>query len=151
MFLHQPSGLYLTLNRAYDPTTGRWLSRDPAGELANPRLNPYAYANDNPVNLVDPLGLISGGAIAAGAPPPSVPNPNLGHGKNSGCRASPPLDIIPMKAPFTCAGPNSDCQKINPKTKSPGVFKDLDNPGYRLCPSCFGKSFGRPGTGEDTE
>jgi RHS repeat-associated protein len=32
MFLHQPSGLYLTLFRAYDPYSGRWLSRDPAGE-----------------------------------------------------------------------------------------------------------------------
>ncbi len=29
MFLHQASGLYLTQYRAYDPFSGRWLSRDP--------------------------------------------------------------------------------------------------------------------------
>jgi uncharacterized protein RhaS with RHS repeats len=36
MYMHQPSGLYLTragdgisTGRPYDPSTGRWLSRDP--------------------------------------------------------------------------------------------------------------------------
>ncbi|WP_159458820.1 RHS repeat-associated core domain-containing protein [Pseudomonas citronellolis] len=29
---HQASGLYLALYRAYDPESGRWLSRDPIGE-----------------------------------------------------------------------------------------------------------------------
>jgi RHS repeat-associated protein len=33
MYMHQASGLYLTDYRAYDPTTGRWLSRDPDGEI----------------------------------------------------------------------------------------------------------------------
>jgi RHS repeat-associated protein len=34
MFRHVESGLYLTQYRAYDPVVGRWLSRDPAGELS---------------------------------------------------------------------------------------------------------------------
>ncbi len=55
MFLHQASGLYLTENRAYDPYTGRWLSRDPAGEPGG--LNLYGYVNDGPINGVDPSGL----------------------------------------------------------------------------------------------
>jgi RHS repeat-associated protein len=57
MFSHQASGLYLTLNRAYDPYSGRWLSRDPAGEQVISSTNLYAYVGDNPVNLTDANGL----------------------------------------------------------------------------------------------
>jgi RHS repeat-associated protein len=52
---HQQSGLYLTLYRAYDPETGRWISRDPIAERGG--LNIYAYVMNDPINLVDPLGL----------------------------------------------------------------------------------------------
>jgi RHS repeat-associated protein len=55
LFNHQPSGLNLTLYRAYDPVAGRWLSRDPIGEDSVGNL--YPYASLNPVNLTDPLGL----------------------------------------------------------------------------------------------
>jgi RHS repeat-associated protein len=59
MFLHQPvtsiPPLYLTISRAYDPYTGRWLSRDPDGEDGG--INLYGYAADAPVNETDPLGL----------------------------------------------------------------------------------------------
>ncbi|GHU14001.1 hypothetical protein AGMMS50225_24990 [Betaproteobacteria bacterium] len=41
MQYHQPSGLYLTKYRAYDPRTGRWLSRYPIGEAGG--LNLYGY------------------------------------------------------------------------------------------------------------
>ena len=33
MFYNADSGLYLTQYRAYDPVAGRWLSRDPIGEM----------------------------------------------------------------------------------------------------------------------
>ena len=55
LFYHAQSGLYLTHYRVYDPVTARWLSRDPIGEMGG--VNLYAYAYDNPVGLVDPLGL----------------------------------------------------------------------------------------------
>jgi RHS repeat-associated protein len=55
MFYEQNSGLYLTRYRVYDPSTGRWLSRDPLGESAG--LNLYAYVGGNPVSLYDPKGL----------------------------------------------------------------------------------------------
>ncbi|GHU24262.1 hypothetical protein AGMMS50243_27130 [Betaproteobacteria bacterium] len=59
MQYHQPSGLYLTKYRAYDPRTGRWLSRDPIGEAGG--LNLYGYVGGNPVSFVDPLGLAKDG------------------------------------------------------------------------------------------
>jgi RHS repeat-associated protein len=54
MFIHSQSGLYLTLNRAYDPYSGRWLSRDPIGESGG--INLYGYAGQEPVNRTDPSG-----------------------------------------------------------------------------------------------
>jgi RHS repeat-associated protein len=35
MFYNADSGLYLTQYRAYDPVSGRWLSRYPIGELGD--------------------------------------------------------------------------------------------------------------------
>lgn len=69
-YFHAPSGLHLTLFRAYDAQTARWLSRDPLGEEAG--MNLYAYVGGDPVNGVDPLGLrtwavgVSGGGYALG-------------------------------------------------------------------------------------
>jgi hypothetical protein len=41
MFYNVDSGLYLTRCRAYDPVSGRWLSRDPDGEQIMPiEINP---------------------------------------------------------------------------------------------------------------
>ncbi|MFZ5532346.1 MAG: RHS repeat-associated core domain-containing protein [Pseudomonadota bacterium] len=55
MFRHADSGLYLTHYRAYSPIHGRWLSRDPIGELGG--INLYAYVGGNPLRYTDPLGL----------------------------------------------------------------------------------------------
>ena len=48
--VHGPSGLSMTLYRAYDPTLGRWLSEDPLNE-DSPTL--YAYARNNPLSFID--------------------------------------------------------------------------------------------------
>ena len=58
------SGLYDFPARELPPTQGRWLSPDPLGvgaiKLTNPQsLNRYAYVN-NPLRLVDPLGMDGG-------------------------------------------------------------------------------------------
>jgi len=55
------TGLIYLRNRYYDPDLGRFISKDPQfGNPFNPQsLNPYVYANNNPINYVDPLGLKS--------------------------------------------------------------------------------------------
>ena len=63
--------------RFYSPAMGRWLNRDPLGELGG--LNLYGFVQNDPVNIFDPYGLESywdnvfndvaaanGGAIPAG-------------------------------------------------------------------------------------
>jgi RHS repeat-associated protein len=54
-YAHAPSGLVLALYRAYDPTTGRWISEDPIGLQGG--MNMYAYVGGNPIARMDPLGL----------------------------------------------------------------------------------------------
>ena len=59
--------LYYNRYRDYDPTTGRYIQGDPIGlEGGN---NPYVYAEANPINRVDPLGLQISGP-ASSLPPP---------------------------------------------------------------------------------
>jgi RHS repeat-associated protein len=65
MHYHAPSGLYLTKYRAYDPQSGRWLSRDPIEEAGG--INLYAYVEGNPVSFVDPLGLFVTGTYDVAA------------------------------------------------------------------------------------
>ncbi len=60
-YFHQPSGLNLSLNRAYSPTLGRWISRDPLKNAETSQgANLYAYVANDPLNSADPLGLCPG-------------------------------------------------------------------------------------------
>ena len=52
------TGLHYNYFRTYDPSTGRYLKNDPIGLRGG--LNTYEYATQNPVKLVDPLGLFPG-------------------------------------------------------------------------------------------
>jgi RHS repeat-associated protein len=49
------TGLIYYRARYYDPSTGRFVSRDPIGLRGG--INQYSYVGNNPVNLIDPLGL----------------------------------------------------------------------------------------------
>ena len=51
------TGLYNFRARWYDPETGRWLSNDPIGISGG--LNQYVFCANNPVNFIDPLGLLT--------------------------------------------------------------------------------------------
>jgi len=50
------TGLHYNHHRYYDPDLGRYLSPDPLGLAAGP--NPYVYAGNDPVNHIDPTGLL---------------------------------------------------------------------------------------------
>jgi len=70
-YTDQESGFQYLRARYYDPTTAQFLTRDPLGAVTG---TPYAYAANNPVNLVDPTGDIPiilagfiGGALFGGA------------------------------------------------------------------------------------
>jgi RHS repeat-associated protein len=86
LYRHSASGLIMAVHRFYDPDLGRWLSRDPIGELGNLDLgvhnrrswispgsldnlaqndpmgfgaadvNLYRYVHNNPLNGIDPMG-----------------------------------------------------------------------------------------------
>ena len=46
--------------RWYDPVTGRFTQQDSLETLADPtRANRYEYAASNPLNYIDPTGLIT--------------------------------------------------------------------------------------------
>src|SRR5690606_12716176 len=49
------TGLHYNIHRYFDPATSRYLTPDPIGQLGG--LNLYAFANGDPINFVDPLGL----------------------------------------------------------------------------------------------
>ncbi|TDT42046.1 RHS repeat-associated protein [Streptomyces sp. BK208] len=53
-----PTGLYHLGNRYYDPQLARFTQPDPSGQ----EKNPYLYAEGDPVNRIDPGGLLSGTA-----------------------------------------------------------------------------------------
>lgn len=55
----EETGLIFLRNRYYDPETGRFISPDfILGNLQDPQsLNPYVFVRNNPLSLVDPLGL----------------------------------------------------------------------------------------------
>ncbi|MGC9208140.1 RHS repeat domain-containing protein, partial [Acidithiobacillus sp.] len=55
LFYHEASGLYLAVFRVYDTGAGRWMSRDPVNlTIAD---NAYMYADSDPANFSDSVGL----------------------------------------------------------------------------------------------
>jgi RHS repeat-associated protein len=66
----EADGLVFLRARYYDPGIGRFISRDPIGYIAG--TNVYVYVKNDPVNYVDPFGLL-GYSPWPGHPPLSFP------------------------------------------------------------------------------
>jgi RHS repeat-associated protein len=60
------AGLYHMRARYYDPSTARFLSRDPMRSLEPQEINPYQYARNSPTTRIDPNGRDSYG-VSVGA------------------------------------------------------------------------------------
>ena len=64
-----PTELQYLRARYYDPTTGRFLSRDPLSAGDPTGHHPYGYATNNPANASDPSGLTIYNVYASGPCP----------------------------------------------------------------------------------
>jgi len=58
-YFDQETGLSYNANRDYDPTSARYIESDPNG-LFGDQSSTYAYAGNDPLDLIDPLGQASG-------------------------------------------------------------------------------------------
>lgn len=58
------SGLYYMRARYYNPVSQRFISPDPTGLAAG--INRFAYVDNSPLNMTDPMGLVGGAAFAGG-------------------------------------------------------------------------------------
>ena len=59
----EPSGLYYYRARMYSPTLGRFMQPDPIGYQGGVHL--YAYVGNDPLNRIDPSGLMASDLFAA--------------------------------------------------------------------------------------
>ncbi len=66
------TGLYYVKARYYSPNLGRFLQSDPVGFRGG--MNLYAYVGNDPINLIDPMGMTPDGSNMT---IPSVPLQNL--------------------------------------------------------------------------
>jgi RHS repeat-associated protein len=60
-YTNRETGLVFCQSRYYDPSYGRWLTRDPIGTAGG--VNLYAYCHNDPINLVDPAGTMQVGTV----------------------------------------------------------------------------------------
>jgi RHS repeat-associated protein len=151
-YLDAESGLYYLRNRYYDPTSGQFVSVDPALAIG---VLPYGFVGGNPLNQTDPTGLcplcivvvvilVGGGLCVAlcpgGSPGPISPSKPTPSPSPSPCtvpipRACPSPSPSPGTCPnhMTCTSKPPPCTQGNPCVKpqpSPGAQPNAPDEGY---------------------
>ena len=97
------TGLILCTHRFYDPSNGRWLTRDPMGYAGG--VNLYGYVGNDPVNKQDATGFIPSSLYH---PPPQQPTIGQWLYMKAGCTLydlrkwwqGPPIAPVPPNAPL---------------------------------------------------
>ena len=89
-YYDQETGLHYNWNRYYDPKTGRYLMPDPIGLEGG--VNPWPYAQNNPVNFTSPFGVADKEPPVIRKPVPDEP-PII---RNLPPDPRPPDDPIPL-------------------------------------------------------
>jgi len=79
--VNSKTSLYYYRARYYDPQTGRFVNEDPI-RYAGGGINFYSYGLNNPMSLIDPMGLATV-TNNTGTPVLVWGNPGSGHGTNS--------------------------------------------------------------------
>ncbi len=69
------AGVYCYGFRFYEPNFQRWLNRDPIQEAGG--INLYGFVRNNPVNWIDPYGLLT--VVIIGGPSPAGPGDSSGN------------------------------------------------------------------------
>jgi RHS repeat-associated protein len=148
--IHAASGLYYFGYRFYDPTTQRWIGRDPICEGGG--INLYGFVLNNPMLLVDLMGLASD--EPPDIPPMVWPSTTLTIGYGQSPRNNPPTpqnptcppppDFNPTKNPLPPSGLigfisnliNSTPPQILPIFwNPPDPFANDPPPGYNVPPT----------------
>jgi RHS repeat-associated protein len=140
-YFHQASRLNLAIYRAYSPTFGRWITRDPLEpvminmfpsadharmRLLNPEMLPegpniYRYSANNPVKLTD----VSGLACGSGSTENIVPDYPFGFDFTEACEAHD-------NCYGTCGADKHQCDELlyNLAVRKCDSYRNLANPGY---------------------
>lgn len=135
----QGNGLQYKRNRFYDPNTGRFTQEDPAGLAGG--INAYGFANGDPANFSDPLGLDCR-VIATGKPCPTA---------FSAFVAGVTAKISDIKAALAKVLDKLEIDEPLPKAK-PGKWgspqRGTSEKGYRLDPGHPGRDPSDPEAGD---
>ncbi|MBB3428898.1 RHS repeat-associated protein [Rhizobium sp. BK312] len=137
MFAVRGIGIDFTRYRAFDPNHGRWLSRDPLGEMGDLEGSLYDYASNNPINLTDSQGLqsfwsgVDDAAALLGFP--------------TGRRRNSPAWCAPSPGGLSMKPPDNAWDKDGPKAPGyPGDHPDYEDPkgGPDWVPNPNGSGYG---------
>jgi RHS repeat-associated protein len=149
LYLAPEAGLYYMRNRWYEPWTGRFLSEDPLGLGGG--INPYGYANDDPIGGIDPLGLCGGKKDGpcplspigvSGQPAPPLSPYDVRNGGDMGCSNAISNDRDNSPTGVMCRAILDDqrnYQTPNPTLPARQVFQQLArmSSAMRRAPLCL--------------